>query len=213
MYTKENMKRLKEVEALAPAQMQGFVAFSKGVLHDGVLTRKEKEIIAIAVAHATECPYCIYTHTKKAKEAGATKQELAEAVMVTAAIEAGGAFTHSTHAKAAYEGSEAATLYPRTNLNKLSYLQEHAPTAFAAAQQFFSAAFQPGALTVKLKELCAVAVAHTSECPYCIELHTKGAKQAGATEAELGEAIFVASLLRAGGAYTHLALMLEAYDE
>ncbi|WP_129706634.1 carboxymuconolactone decarboxylase family protein [Priestia megaterium] len=193
--------------------MEAFIEFTKAVMKDGALSIKEKELIAVGVAHATECPYCIDTHTKHAKKQGATKQELVEAVMVTMAIEAGGAYTHSTHAKQAFENSQAATLYPRTNLEKLSYLQEHVPSAFHGAQTFFKAAFTEGVLSPKLKELIAVAIGHTTECPYCIELHTKGAKEKGATLEELGESIFVASLLRAGGSYTHMANMLIAYKE
>ena len=56
----------------------------------------------------------------------------------------------------------------------------------------------------------AVAVAHVTQCPYCIKGHTKAAPRAGASEAELMEAIWVAAEMRAGGAYAHAALMLDA---
>jgi AhpD family alkylhydroperoxidase len=59
------------------------------------LTRA-KELIAIGAAHTTQCPYCIESQVKAAKKAGATDQEIAEAIFVAAALRAGGAFAHST---------------------------------------------------------------------------------------------------------------------
>ena len=60
------------------------------------LPRKVKELIAIGVAHTTQCPYCIESHVKAAGKAGATEKEIAEAIFVAAALRAGGAFAHST---------------------------------------------------------------------------------------------------------------------
>ena len=66
-------------------------------MREGGLTKKEKEIIAVAIAHVTECPYCIDSHTRKAKAEDTSLEELVEAVFVVAGVEAGGAVTHSTH--------------------------------------------------------------------------------------------------------------------
>ncbi|HEY2786703.1 MAG TPA: carboxymuconolactone decarboxylase family protein [Fimbriiglobus sp.] len=89
------------------------------------------------------------------------------------------------------------------NLAKMKSMQAHAPEAFASFVAFDKAAFAAGALPVKIKELMAVAVAVTTQCPYCIEIHGKRAKAAGATDAELTEAGLVAAAIRAGGAVTH----------
>lgn len=69
--------------------------------------------------------------------------------------------------------------------------------------QFNDAAFGDGALSGKVKQLISVAVGLTTQCPYCIALHTKAAREAGATDAELSEAAIVAAAIRAGGAITH----------
>jgi AhpD family alkylhydroperoxidase len=71
------------------------------------------------------------------------------------------------------------------------------------AVAFDKAAFAEGALTVRKKQLIAVAVALTTQCPYCIELHNKAARQAGASDAQLAEAALVAAAMRAGAAITH----------
>ena len=85
-----------------------------------------------------------------------------------------------------------------------------APGIHDAFHEFSRKVFADGALDRKTKQLIAVAVAHVTQCPYCIEGHTKAALRRGATEEELMEAIWVAAEMRAGGAYAHSALALEA---
>ena len=97
MYDMNNIKKLKKYAELAPAAWQGFVAFDKAALADGALPAKIKELIALGVAMTTQCPYCIEIHGKRAKGLGCTEAEIAEAVMVAAALRAGGALTHGTH--------------------------------------------------------------------------------------------------------------------
>jgi AhpD family alkylhydroperoxidase len=72
---------------------------------------------------------------------------------------------------------------------------------------------ETGAVPKKYRELIAVAVACTTQCPYCIEAHAKAARAAGATKEELVEAAFVAAALRAGGAATHGAMALKFFDD
>lgn len=89
------------------------------------------------------------------------------------------------------------------NLGKLPALNASAPDAANTFWAFDKAALAHGAIPKKYKELMAVAVALTTQCPYCIELHRQGALKAGVTEQELSEAVFVAAALRAGAAVTH----------
>ncbi len=81
---------------LTPNQQAAFEAFSKAVFADGALSAKVKQIIAVAVAHVTQCPYCINGHTRAALRAGATPQQLMEAIWVAAEMRAGGAYAHTT---------------------------------------------------------------------------------------------------------------------
>ncbi len=100
MYSKENLTRLKKMNALAPQVMEAFWAFDKAAVADGAIPVKYKELIAVAVALTTQCPYCIDIHNANARKAGATDAEIAEAAMVAAALRAGAAVTHATHALA-----------------------------------------------------------------------------------------------------------------
>lgn len=81
--------------SLAPAQAETFEAFSKAVFADGALDERTKQLIAVAVAHTTQCPYCIKGHTRLARRKGATDEQIMEAIWVAAEMRAGGAYAHS----------------------------------------------------------------------------------------------------------------------
>jgi AhpD family alkylhydroperoxidase len=80
---------------LTPAPAKAFRTFSHSVFAAGALPTRTKQIIAVAVAHVTQCPYCIRSHTQTALNAGATKNEIMEAIWVAAEMRAGAAYAHS----------------------------------------------------------------------------------------------------------------------
>ncbi|MBW7930586.1 MAG: carboxymuconolactone decarboxylase family protein [Gammaproteobacteria bacterium] len=92
--------------SLAPETEQAFQAFSRQVFADGALPARTKQLIAVAVAHVTQCPYCIKGHTKAALRHGVTPQELMEAIWVAAEMRAGGAYAHSTLALATMDEAQ-----------------------------------------------------------------------------------------------------------
>jgi len=98
MYNKNNLAKLKKMDSLAPELMKAFWAFDKAAVAEGAIPVKYKELIAVAVACTTQCPYCIDIHAGNARKAGANDTELVEAAMVAASLRAGGAVTHATHA-------------------------------------------------------------------------------------------------------------------
>ncbi|MGD9555774.1 MAG: carboxymuconolactone decarboxylase family protein [Mangrovibacterium sp.] len=81
--------------ALAPEVMEAWNNFSKTVFKEGALPEKTKQLIAVAVAHVTQCPYCIKSHTRQALRKGASKEEIMEAIWVASEMRAGGAYAHS----------------------------------------------------------------------------------------------------------------------
>jgi AhpD family alkylhydroperoxidase len=97
MYDMKNLKKLNKLGELAPDAFKAFAAFDQAAFEGGVIPLRYKELMAVAVALTTQCPYCIEIHAKKAKEAGATEQELAETTLIAAALRAGAAMTHGTH--------------------------------------------------------------------------------------------------------------------
>lgn len=95
------------------------------------------------------------------------------------------------------------------NLKKLNKLDQASESSWQKFQAFSEAAMADGAIPTKYKELIALGVALTTQCSYCLELHRKSAIKAGATQAELAEAIMVAGALRAGAALTHGTQILD----
>jgi AhpD family alkylhydroperoxidase len=93
--------------ALAPKTQTAFDTFSREVFAEGALSAKMKQIVAVAVAHATQCPYCIKGHTKAALRSGASREELMEAIWVATEIRAGGAYAHSALAIDVFEEEAA----------------------------------------------------------------------------------------------------------
>ncbi len=98
MYDRRNLTKFPRFGELAPEAFRTFAAFDTAAYEAGAIPQKYKELMAIAVALTTQCPYCIDIHARKARAAGATEQEIAETALVAAAIRAGGAMTHGTHA-------------------------------------------------------------------------------------------------------------------
>ena len=97
MYDMKNLSKFPRFGELAPEAFKSFVAFDDAAFKHGVIPLKHKELMAVAVALTTQCPYCIDIHAQRARKAGATEQELAETTLIAAALRAGGAMTHGTH--------------------------------------------------------------------------------------------------------------------
>ena len=93
-----DLRLFKEMKKLAPAEFEAWLGLEKIVGRDGAIPKKYRELMAVGIACATQCPYCIEVHVKGAKLAGATREELVEAAFVAAALRAGGAATHGTMA-------------------------------------------------------------------------------------------------------------------
>lgn len=104
-------------------------------------------------------------------------------------------------------------LYPAFTREMAEKRVQLAPEIHDAFETFSARVFAAGALPAKMKQLIAIAVAHVTQCPYCIQGHTNQALRQGATPEEVMEAIWVAAEMRAGGAYAHAALAIEVMDE
>lgn len=105
------------------------------------------------------------------------------------------------------------SVYPHVDEAIARRRRELAAETRKAFSAFSRQVFAEGALSVKVKQLIAVAVAHVTQCPYCIESHAQLAVKQGASDEEIMEAIWVAAEMRAGGAYAHSALALRASEK
>ncbi|TWU22040.1 Alkyl hydroperoxide reductase AhpD [Novipirellula galeiformis] len=109
--------------------------------------------------------------------------------------------------------SEEEQVYPPASKRHASERKRLAREPAEAFKAFSRSVFAEGALPAKTKQLIAVAVAHVTQCPYCIKAHTDGAMQHNATAEEIMEAIWVAAEMRAGAAYAHSILALETISK
>jgi AhpD family alkylhydroperoxidase len=100
------------------------------------------------------------------------------------------------------------------DLRFLKEMGKLAPTEFNAWLNLDKiVAREDGAIPRKYRELIALGVAFTTQCPYCIQVHVQAAKTAGASREEITESSLIAAALRAGGAATHGAMALKFYDQ
>lgn len=95
MYPPYTREITKEKEALTPKEMEAWRHFSRTIFEAGALPEMTKQIIAVAVAHDTQCPYCIKSHTKQALKKGASKQQLMEAIWIATEMRAGSVTAHA----------------------------------------------------------------------------------------------------------------------
>lgn len=102
--------------------------------------------------------------------------------------------------------------YDKSQLKKLRQLGDHASPAMEAFKAFDAVALADGAIPKKYKELIALGVALTTQCPYCLDIHKKKAIKAGATPEEISETVFVAAALRAGAAVVHGTHLLDDWS-
>ncbi|MEK4252515.1 carboxymuconolactone decarboxylase family protein [Ureibacillus sp. FSL K6-2830] len=192
-YEKNKNHYMKKLKEFAPEQFKAFSRFDGTVFKPGALSKKEKEIIAVAIAHVTKCPYCIDVHTKKAKIAGACQEELIEAIFVVMAVEAETTLNQHEHALIDTTESFKAKLQPYFNFSQV--------------------VMGKGFLTDGFKELLAIAVAHAIHCTHSINSHTNNAMKLGVSEEQIAEAILVTAALKAGSAYAHLLHIYESYND
>jgi AhpD family alkylhydroperoxidase len=97
LYDSEDIKKLPRLGHGAPQAWKTFLEFDKAAFAEGAIPVKYKELMALAVALTTQCPYCLMIHKEKALKAGATAEEIAETSFIAAAMRAGAAVTHATH--------------------------------------------------------------------------------------------------------------------
>ena len=95
---------------------------------------------------------------------------------------------------------------------QLKRMRELAPDQYKAFLDFEATVWKDAALPTKMKELMGLAIAHITQCPWCIDAHTQRAIKAGASDAEIGETIFVSMAMAAGAAWSHGGLALQCVE-
>ncbi|MBM7621951.1 AhpD family alkylhydroperoxidase [Bacillus tianshenii] len=172
----------------APKPFRKYRNFADEVWSGGSLDPKTKEIIAVAVTHVTKCSYCVDYHTKKAKEAGASVEELVEAAVISASIQA----------------------YPLPDDEE--HLREFSSLS---AEEFFTYPINEDCfhLDGKTKTLIGLSISYALKSRYHIALFKEQAVIRSISEEEIKETSRIASALLAGAAIRHIDEVLLAYGE
>ena len=97
-YEEQDLERFQEIGKYRPELYDNFMNYYQGVMAAGALTTREKALIALAVAHTVQCPYCIDAYTRASLEVGSNLEEMTEAIHVAAAIRAGATLIHGIQA-------------------------------------------------------------------------------------------------------------------
>ena len=131
LYPQPTRELAEQRRRLAPGPADAFRAFSQSVFADGALPAKTKQLIAVAVAHVTQCPYCIRGHTGAALRHGATPEEIMEAIWVAAEMRAGGSYAHAVLAldTIAHQQAETASGHAAVADAPAMHAHEHLGTA------------------------------------------------------------------------------------
>ncbi len=105
------------------------------------------------------------------------------------------------------------TYYNPEDLKKFGNISDFEPHLAKKFFEYYQEVFAEGALTAREKSLIALAVAHAIQCPYCIDAYTTDTIEKGCDEAQLMEAVHVASAIRGGASLVHGVQMMNKYKE
>lgn len=204
------------LKGLNPELHGAWMKLHNGVFEDGALSQKEKQLIAVAGAHITRCPYCIRSRVRLSKNLGATDQEIIEAIYVALRFAMGGPYAYSSIAFEAHDALE--NNIPLTDghffkkditkeINEFSRCSGENSQAF---KEFTKKVFADGALSKDFKRgLMGLACGHMTKCPYCIRGCVKDARSAGFTKEQMAEAINVGMVMSAGACFAHTSIAMD----
>ncbi|GMK39459.1 hypothetical protein PCCS19_25130 [Paenibacillus sp. CCS19] len=213
LYKRSNLARIAELQKLVPEGAKSYFKLEHLAFEPKLLSTKEKELIAAAVAHVTGCPYCIDVHAGKLKKQQGSMSELAEAILVASAVHAESVLYHGVNAVLTMSGEQTDSLYSASNMDRFDEFRALAPASFTAYDRFADAVFaEQGAVDARLKGLIAVTAAHVIGCAYSIARYVKHYCELGGTREEIAEALLVAGVVNAGLVLSHGVNALEAFD-
>ncbi|MGF1509878.1 MAG: arsenosugar biosynthesis-associated peroxidase-like protein [Myxococcota bacterium] len=216
-YDRAHLPRFPEIGEGQKALADAFFRYYGQVFRDGALSVREKALMALSVAHAVQCPYCIDAYTSGSLEAGADLEQMTEAVHVASVVRSASVMAYGTmmlgQARQIGMGGQAVTVnqayFDRGHLGQRDALVNEQPKLGLAFRTWEAATYAEGALSAREKRLIALSCAHAIQCPYSIDDATASLNALGATLPELTEAVHVANAIRGGAALVHGVQMLD----
>tara|TARA_Y100001970_G_C13911270_1_gene688651 strand:- start:52 stop:741 length:690 start_codon:yes stop_codon:yes gene_type:complete len=200
----------------APELNEKWMNYHNVVFEDGLLSKKDKQLIALACAHITSCPYCIRSRTKLAKSCGATDEEIAETVFIAMRLSMGQPYAYSSIAFENYEkmmNKEDVTdgfFFSKNITPQIKEFHELSGEMHEKFNEFHNLVYEDGHLSKKLKKgLMGLACAILAKCSWCIRSCIRDGIKEGVTKAEITEAVNIAMVMAAGACWAHAGITME----
>jgi AhpD family alkylhydroperoxidase len=191
---------LTKVARSATEQYRTYRKFSETIWSEGVLPSKEKELIAVGVAHSTKCNYCITHHTKKAKKEGASIDEVIESAMVAVPL----------------EGISLSLEDALFRITGHSYSQDGVENPFLNHYEnqiaITDVVFKPKYLSARLKYLIAIAICFTNKSTHMLDDFINKAINEGAGQTEIIETYYISALMKAGGTMSYITESIKSFQ-
>ncbi|NIP32203.1 MAG: hypothetical protein GTN99_09750 [Candidatus Dadabacteria bacterium] len=209
---KADIAHLKQIN---PDLYGSWMDFHNSVFRDGALTKKEKELIAVAGAHITRCSYCIRSRVNISKKHGSSDEQITEAIYVGMRFAMGAPYAYSSIAYEAWDALEndipltEGHFFKKNIAHEIKCFSEASGDIDPKFKEFTKKVFADGALSKNFKRgLLGLSCAHMTRCPYCIRGCVKDAKAAGFSKEQIAEAINVAMVMSAGACYAHSSVAM-----
>ncbi len=216
MFKSEISGDMAHFKELNPELHGAWMNLHNGVFEDGALSQKEKQLIAVAGAHITRCPYCIRSRVRLSKNLGASDQEIIESIYVALRFAMGGPYAYSTIAFEAHDALEhnipltEGHFFKKDVTKEINEFSKCSGANSEAFKEFTKKVFAEGALSRDFKRgLMGLACAHMTKCPYCIRGCVKDARSGGISKEQMAEAINVAMVMSAGACFAHTSIAMD----
>jgi AhpD family alkylhydroperoxidase len=216
LFKKDISQDIGLLKKINPDLNQAWMDYHNSVFADGALSRKEKEIIALAGGHITRCPYCIRGRVMTSKKHGATDEEIVEAIYVAMRFAMGAPYAYSSIAFEAADAIENGIplteghFFKKDITHEMNHFREASGDLSKPFTEFHKKVFADGALSMGMKRgLIGLACAHMTRCPYCIRGCVKDALSFGIKKDQMAEAINVAMVMSAGACYAHTGIAMD----
>ena len=221
MSSKNNQDEyIAKFEDLVPELHDSWSGYKDEVFKEGVLTVKDKQLIALACAHITGCDECIKFRTKLAKENGATNEEMAESVYIAMRLAMGQPYAFSSIAFENYDlmknkGDVTKGYFISKNITpQIMDFHKVSGSMRDKFASFHDLVYEDGHLSKKLKKgLMGLACAILAKCPWCIRSCIRDGLQEGVTKEEITEAINIAMVMNATACVSHTRTMMQAIED
>lgn len=220
IYKSNISQDIKQFKDLDSGLYDAWMDYHNTVFQDGALTRKVKELTAVALAHITSCPYCIRGRVLNSKKQGASDNEVLEAIYVGLRFAMGAPYAYSSIAFEALNALDndvpltEGHFFKKDISHEIGHFRDASGEISEKFAQLNKKIFSDGAISKSIKRgVIGLACAHATKCPYCIRGCVKDAKTDGITEQQMAEAINVAMAMTAGSCYAHSSIAMDALSK